>query len=63
MASDGYPSDLISEDVRLDIEPAVLTLAEAYFECGFSQERALDMAWGLALLPEALRERGEGRDW
>jgi hypothetical protein len=58
-----YPGgDLVSRDVRDAIEPAVLTLAEIYFEAGFSQERSLDMAWHLALLPELIRADG-GDPW
>lgn len=49
------------DDLRAELDPAVRTLAETYYECGFEPQHALDMAWENALQP--FRARGEDLFW
>lgn len=51
---------LVDRDAHDELDAAVRTFAEQLFECGFAPERALDMAWGLALLPEFMKDED---DW
>lgn len=62
---DGFPgSGLIDRAQHDELDSAVRTLAETFYECGFGPERALDMAWGLAMLPERIKRADEeGSDW
>lgn len=57
---DSYPGEgLVSRDVHDELDTAVLTLAETFYECGFKPERSLDMAWALALMPERIKAEGD----
>lgn len=57
MPNDGaFESGLVDRDQHDELDASVRTLAEVFYETGFHPERALDMAWAVALLPELMKK-------
>lgn len=63
--NDDFPgSGLIDRAQHDELDGPVRTLAETFYESGFHPDRALNMAWSVALLPElSKRVIDEGNIW
>lgn len=56
MQDNDFPErSLVDRDTHDELDSAVRTLAEVIYEAGFPPERALDMAWACAQLPELMK--------